>query len=336
MSDENKAEDTKPDTTGAFHASFNSSEHGADLVLRSKDGIKFRVHSQILRVASKVFDDMLSLNSKRSDDSESTTEADDPASDPVQLEESALVLTTLLDLIYPQHVLPPSATLTAQLIYDAGCAAKKYDIDPVVDSLQNCLYTREVMQPLSALQKFGVARRLGWGDVAQWASTDTLALDLGSRASQKALATLDTASVLEIQKLHRRRRLILTNALLYVCNEPRLATDEDELEYLITYSEISNAPAHSNTSACDAVVQLRDLAAWAKLKFAVMTEMEKSPLGSRFQVDDFFDNVEFAGLWSAKFSCTCWGQTMLDKARFRTAFRDVLAKLPTCVPEKSD
>jgi len=317
---EENAEDEEAKPTPEYHSSFNS-EH-ADLVLQSKDGIKFRVHSQILRVASTVFNDMLSV---KRDESET-------ASSPILLEESALVLSTILDLIYPQHVLPASAALTAQLIYDAGLAARKYDIDAVVDSLQNCLYTREVMQPLSLLQKFGVARRLGWDEVAKWASTDTLAMDLNTRAAQKALATLDTSTVLALQALHRRRKVILINALLSICNEPLFpSTDPDDLAYALSYPEISNAVNHSPNADCEALVQLKDLSAWSKLKFTVVAEMERCPLGSRFLVDDFFDNVEFSGLWSARFSCVCWGSTSLDKACFRSRFRSVLAMLPKSI-----
>jgi len=317
---EENAEDEEAKPTPEYHSSFNS-EH-ADLVLQSKDGIKFRVHSQILRVASTVFNDMLSV---KRDESET-------ASSPILLEESALVLSTILDLIYPQHVLPASAALTAHLIYDAGLAARKYDIDAVVDSLQNCLYTREVMQPLSLLQKFGVARRLGWDEVAKRASTDTLAMDLSTRAAQKALATLDTSSVLAFQGLRHRRKIILVNSLPSVCVEPPFpTTDRNDLAFPICYPEISNVVNHVPNVDCEAIAQLKDLSAWSKLKFAVVAEMEKCPLGSHFLVDDFFDNVEFSGLWSARFSCVCWGSTSLDKVCFRSRFRSVLAKLPNSI-----
>ncbi|KLO05437.1 hypothetical protein SCHPADRAFT_726128 [Schizopora paradoxa] len=319
MSAENTAEETKTETTGGYHASFDS-EH-ADLVLQSKDGVKFRVHSQILRVASTVFNDMLSI--KRDDaESEST---------PIQLEESSAVLTMILDLIYPQHLLPASSTLTAQLIHDTGLAARKYDISTVTESLQNCLYSREVMRPLSPLTKFGVARRLGWDDVAGWASTDTLAMDLSAKASQDALATLDTASVLALQTLHRRRKAILANALLAVCREPLYSADD--ASFPLSFPEISGGASHVPDSDCEALVQLKDLAAWSKFKFTVVAEMERCPLGSRFLVDDFFDNVEFSGLWSAKFNCSCWGLSTLNKERFRNAFRSVLSKLPNSIAE---
>jgi len=328
MSDENKMEETKAVAVAEeeCHSSFNS-DH-ADLVLQSKDGIKFRVHSQILRIASPVFNDMLSIERDRSETSSS----------PIHLEESALVLETMLDTMYPQHYIPSTATLSAQLIYDVGIAARKYDIDTVSSTMQNCLYARQVMGSLSPLHKFGVARRLGWDDVAQWASTDTLGMDLSTRASQAALATLDTASVLALHALHRRRKVILINALLSVCNELPFSSDVDESADALQFHEISTASSYVHRSDCEALTQLRGLSAWSKLKFAVVAEMERCPLGSRFLVDDFFDIVEFSGLWSAKMSCSCLGkavETKLDKARFKSAFRAVLSNLPTSISESS-
>lgn len=72
-----------------------------DIVLRSKNGIEFRVDATILRRASGLFHDMLKLSSMTMTMTMTTTNMTEANPVPIDMEETADVLDDLLRMIYP-------------------------------------------------------------------------------------------------------------------------------------------------------------------------------------------------------------------------------------------
>ncbi|KAF8313976.1 hypothetical protein DL93DRAFT_2155878 [Clavulina sp. PMI_390] len=81
-----------------------------DIVLRSEDGVEFRVDSVILRRASGLFADMLSLRPTSGGSSSSTASSLSTPSEPIQMTEAATTLDDLLRLIYPASPAPSIAS----------------------------------------------------------------------------------------------------------------------------------------------------------------------------------------------------------------------------------
>lgn len=92
-SESNNSDDSE-DNDG-FHKRYNGPD--ADVILLSDDGIKFRVHSVLLKASSKVLVDKLT----------------DAGSDPIALTAHSKTLALLLDFLYPtsRPSLPRPATL---------------------------------------------------------------------------------------------------------------------------------------------------------------------------------------------------------------------------------
>lgn len=97
-----------------------------DLILRSADGVEFRVHSLLLRLSSKVFADMMSTPLAAGKEKE-TGDAQT-----IGLEEEAETVDTLLRWIYPVEKRPRIASLDDFKKYMP--IVMKYDIRTALDS----------------------------------------------------------------------------------------------------------------------------------------------------------------------------------------------------------
>lgn len=100
-----------------FHPSY--SDVHADLVLLSKDGVRFRVHSLILKLASGFFRGMLGIPKAESEGPE----------DAIPMEENADVIGALLDTVFPSYFLkyPELSSRIVTLADPLLIAAGKYD-----------------------------------------------------------------------------------------------------------------------------------------------------------------------------------------------------------------
>ncbi|KAF8307757.1 hypothetical protein DL93DRAFT_2064615, partial [Clavulina sp. PMI_390] len=81
-----------------------------DVVLRSEDGVDFRVDSLILRRASGLFADIFALPPKQQNDCSSSS-----SPEPIAMIEPASVIDDLLRLIYPISA-SPTITSDAQAL----------------------------------------------------------------------------------------------------------------------------------------------------------------------------------------------------------------------------
>jgi hypothetical protein len=108
---------TKPNSEPEPNSLFKPPS-GGDLVLLSSDGIKFPVHSVLLKLASSVFDGMIVVGQTK---------------DLVELSENAATVSLMLRFIYPNEKNP---TMTSfDMVFNCLQLARKYDLDAVVKNI---------------------------------------------------------------------------------------------------------------------------------------------------------------------------------------------------------
>ena len=154
----------------------------ADTILRSVDGLDFRVYRVILSKASPVFKDMFTFPHPGPHEDDGDHKDGLPL---VRLPESSMTLSMLLHAIYPvspSHAPPPYAAQghgqddgALDTLTDAWLAADKYEVSGLRDALTTRLQTHPLMarQPL---RLFGVAYYLRSQTLLQTAAARTLVL----------------------------------------------------------------------------------------------------------------------------------------------------------------
>ncbi|KAL5536716.1 hypothetical protein ACEPAF_539 [Sanghuangporus sanghuang] len=133
--------------TSVFKVSYpfdGTSGTHSDLILRSADGVDFRVMKAVLAVASPVFHDMTTLAEPLLASSEGQRNASAEVSEEglpivVMYESNAVVLDALLRIIYP--VIPPKLEDDLELVSGLVRAAQKYDMAAVMHVVQDVLRT---------------------------------------------------------------------------------------------------------------------------------------------------------------------------------------------------
>lgn len=171
-------------------------QDSADVILRSSDGVYFRVHSVILAQASPFFRTMFVLPQPKG--------ADGPPP-VIDCAEISNVLTTLLTLCYP-IVKPRVRPFTD--IEPAVRAAQKYEMDLPVEILKGELLSLDPsdLSDVSRIGVWAVACRLRFEDVAR-----TAAVYLNSRivdsAPPSALEGVSAADLFRLRKCYQRTGL---------------------------------------------------------------------------------------------------------------------------------
>ncbi|KAI0664240.1 hypothetical protein C8Q70DRAFT_225388 [Cubamyces menziesii] len=166
----------------------------ADFVLRSSDGVDFRVHSQILAQASPFFAAMLSLpqpapQAPQDVAGESQHEYKATAEPRADVSEDSVTLDALLHLVYPV----PKTTMEdpAQML-PVVKAAKKYDLALPLQILCQWLIAIVPRKPLFV---WATACRAGLEDVARHAATQLSKQNshgLSSKLNVEAMAFVDS------------------------------------------------------------------------------------------------------------------------------------------------
>ncbi|THH08558.1 hypothetical protein EW145_g2630 [Phellinidium pouzarii] len=163
-----------------FHPAYCDTPD-AVLVLSASNGILFRVHSLVLKLASNVFKTMLDLPRV-------STERED---DLILLSEGPETLQTLLDIIHPNQSL--SGTLDGikiplTLVDSLWVAVVKYEIPGAMPAVRSLIQSPSLdCYPIEA---YGLACHHGWREEATAISTRTLQYDLRSSESQRHLETI--------------------------------------------------------------------------------------------------------------------------------------------------
>ncbi|KAA1470181.1 hypothetical protein DENSPDRAFT_870783 [Dentipellis sp. KUC8613] len=132
-----------------------------DVVLRSSDGVQFRLHKLILKIASPVFDDTFSVPQPPT----AETDSDIPI---VDMAENEKVLRMLLGFCYPG---PPPPLSSLKDVRQALAVTSKFQIDNVDDFFRQKLLDAAEDHPE---QVFAIGWAHQWKDVVMAAAKATL------------------------------------------------------------------------------------------------------------------------------------------------------------------
>ncbi|KAI0924609.1 hypothetical protein AcW2_005448 [Taiwanofungus camphoratus] len=159
----NQTVDTGPVACSAMDAPYPFNLPDADVVLRTSDGVDFRVHRNILSLASSVLDRLVSQempSAVRTD----MSGREDPV---VALPEDSSILSVLLRLCYPMENLPrPNRNISSLL-----AASRKYEMKKAVEFLESELMSLTAVDPLKV---YLIACRFGLQEHADEAARRTL------------------------------------------------------------------------------------------------------------------------------------------------------------------
>lgn len=184
-------------STDQYHHRYKHED--GDVTLSTSDGLKFRVHSFLLKTNSSVFRDMLDL-ARPSDDSE------------VILTEDSKTLASLLDFVYPSDApsLPKPATLRdVNVLVEVS---DKYNMPRVIASLRSIVLGEEKYRT-SPIDLYALACKWKWQDVAEVASTETLKINLNEDECIGKLKQLDAADICRLLQLHAQRKRQIVQCL---------------------------------------------------------------------------------------------------------------------------
>jgi len=252
----------------------------ADLVLQSSDGVSFHVHSLILKLSSSVFRDMLDI-----------PQANDKAPQAsVSLSEPANVVSALLDIIYPvRHSVDDGAIDSLELLNSLVLAAAKYDV-PVVNQAMRAFvlaHARSTLSKFHPVEIYGLAWNSGFADEAKTLSNETLRYNLNTPEIFQYLKKIDSTGVVKLQILHRRRKVIMLNALNSMTNEPPFALDFSDVDKALP---ITNNPQGLNfSSKYHSIYDGEKKHAWMVFKYEVVKSMEDQPDGLKIRQDFILD-----------------------------------------------
>ncbi|KLO06532.1 hypothetical protein SCHPADRAFT_687700 [Schizopora paradoxa] len=258
-----------------------------DLVLQSTDSINFRVHSVILKLSSSVFRDMLAIPQASSSEPKSTS-----TDEPIVLAECANVVRILLNIIYPvQHTIDEEAIETLELLNSSITAAIKYDMPAVIQALRAFIraQTRSTQPKFHPVALYGSAWNFGFGEEAKALSAKTLSYNLDTPEIYGYLKKVDSEGMLKLLILHRRRKLLMLNALNSMTDDPPFAPDVSDVNGPVNVPHLpgedhclklngnvmslSPRPADYKSDAKHA---------WMNFKYELSKWMEERPDGQEF------------------------------------------------------
>lgn len=168
----------------------------ADIILRSNDGVEFRVYRCVLAAASPFFRVMFTLPQPERDMSS------DSSSIPIiPVSELHPTLDSLLRFIYPIPD-PPMSSLDD--INPVLAAAYKYDFPSVISTLRKLLVTPHFLES-SPTRVFAIASRYDLEPEARLASKYTLGVNILDCPLSDDLKHITAHSYHRLLELHKRR-----------------------------------------------------------------------------------------------------------------------------------
>ncbi|KAH8111708.1 hypothetical protein DFH11DRAFT_1707252, partial [Phellopilus nigrolimitatus] len=174
-----------------FHDKFSYGD--GDIVLASVDGIHFRVHAFLLKIASSVFRQMLEIPRELSEGSD----------DPIGLSEESSVIAFLLNTIYPAETLPIPTKFP--FVWSVADAADKYDMPRVLDVLRIKVACSDYFLG-RPLKLYGLACRYKWDEVIALATKRTLKFNISNPAYMADLEGLSARDLCALLSLRWKRK----------------------------------------------------------------------------------------------------------------------------------
>ncbi|KAJ6501983.1 hypothetical protein C8R45DRAFT_606406 [Mycena sanguinolenta] len=129
-----------------------------DVILRSADGVDFRVHQVVMSLASPVFATMFALPQPEKD------------IEPITMPESAVILDQMLRFWYP-GTQPPTIETLEDLHALVEILISKYDVQSAVYTAKSHVQKYLETEPVAV---FAIACTQGWEDLARTAARESL------------------------------------------------------------------------------------------------------------------------------------------------------------------
>lgn len=276
-----------------FHPVFNSPD--ADVILCSSEGTLYRVPSYTLRTTSGLFRTMLELPQGAS------TRQDEP----IPIDEKDKVLERLLRMI-------------------SGLEIPRWesyeDVESVISIAENwdatgplAIIRSAITAPLflaDPLRLYAIAAHFGWEEEAKLASKHSLTLSIYDKEHQAILQRIPPKPLLTLLNFHRRRR--------------------DEFKALIDSQEQFNA-GNSNPNHCSGCGHEVDNHTWRELKTAMVSEMDRRPLGDTLVGMEMDAWPEAVACWGAKCTAKACGKLNYHKNATLADIKRCLDSLPLTI-----
>lgn len=296
---------------------FRVNSLAGDLVLLSKDGVHFHVHSIILKFASSFFREMLEI----------PRTCIESADDPVPLEETAAIIAVLLNVIYPCSILREEANKMGLDLFaeELITAADKYDMPAISTVVKKALFASTVNVPSlhakwSAIRLFDLAHKHRWVEEERIASGWTLHYCLTSPEAISEMRRVTVHTTLHLQELQRKRIQMYKaslNAMAYDCL-PSVGKKK------------VNKTLSCRKCNCQSLFQTSD--AWKLFEYEISEELITYPLGWRLLKDEIWDGRGYAQIFEILHEDPCYhaGNLILpSKSAFILQAQDALKTLPT-------
>ncbi|KAF9001123.1 hypothetical protein BDQ17DRAFT_1358788 [Cyathus striatus] len=283
-----------------YHPKFSSLS--ADVILRSADGTLYRVPKFTLRRTCGYFRTLLPVPTigellKREEEKEEKEQVFEIAEPEDVLER---VLCLICGLEPPQWETFDDLASVARLV-------EFLDAPGPLSILQGaCTSPLFLAEPI---RLYGLARRYGWEEESQIASSHTLSLSLYEKKHEPQLASLTAKDLMALLGLHRRRR-----------DEFKKAIDGDLFN-------AGNAVKYSCTGCGEEV----DNHPWRELKARMFLEMDWRPLGDTICALDMEEWPEAVACWSAKCKKEGCGDLYYNKVYTLRDIKACIDRLPETV-----
>lgn len=251
----------------------------ADIVLLSDDGIRFQVHSVILKRGSDFFRAMLEMPGDREEDTD----------EPIRVSEPSEILVDLLNIVYPDGD-PFPHILTFKHLSALYFAAEKYDIEKAKAIVRKLtLLSPETAVKENPLELYVLACKFGWETERKLALTWSLDINLHSPLSLRTLVKLDTVEdMIHLQALHRARRQVLDD------------------EFKRTFQSITGGTLSPFAAHQFDILQL------SFLMHAVSRSLDACPSGAELATEDFWD-LHLKTVPNQTFKCRSCERITFDK-----------------------
>ncbi|KAI5118817.1 hypothetical protein M0805_000204 [Coniferiporia weirii] len=245
-----------------------------------------------------------------------TQESVAPQDDILHLTESSAVILAILNTIYPRRPRPELKTFS--FVLQLARAADKYDILDLTTRIRDLISLDFKAFPGTVLEKYILASFHRWDEDARYISQFIPPINTEDLQQRSVLETMDTAWLLKLISLHRRRQDALNRALSIGYNKN---ASEDVREQRLRWEVIAMDHAEDCRS------QAHDKTIWAAFKLHVLTEINKySPDEALQAIHRLCNDNRTQALWDEE--CTKCNTRFLSKSYFILEFGRIINRLP--------
>jgi hypothetical protein len=254
-----------------FHPDFKTSSANEDVLLRSSDGIHFRIPSVIIRTASGFFRSTLGLPQGSSESSLPAQE-----SITIPMPEPASVVETICRILTFHPIDPTTSFPDYKSLTDLLYAAEKYELHSVSSLIRATITAPRFLE--DPLRLYSLSCRYNWDAERQEAARRTLDLDFTEKRHEEALRSLDSCKdLLSLLQLRWKRKSKFRDAL-----------DSDSFI------------ASKNPAKCIRCNGIYQPIAWREFKWILLNEIERVPSGKTIKTPGYFDKPDIVAVFQTK------------------------------------